>query len=888
MLRKILLSFLLLTLLFGCAPLKEAQDEEPQIVDESAEFAQALDSALVARSMPVANQPPALIEDAVRIPETDQVPISLDGVGRSADTLIADIAIEADYELYQKFGSEAATRNYIIQLISDISAIYERDVNVRLNPSFIRIATSPNDPWSSSSTSGALHELRNYWNTNETNRQRAVVLLLSGRNLGGGIAYLGSACYANYQANNSYDYAVAANLNGTYDTSPSSNTWDIVVVAHELGHSFNSEHAHCYRRSNNEWYSKCYNQEDSCYSGNVVASNGTIMSYCHLNGGDQKINPLAFTDGDPAMTNVLRQFAESRSDQNTYGCLRIDGDPQPTPTSEPPPTATPTSNGTIFIEQVWTADANANVKTTFNPNDVILYYAEVVNSSNTSQSAYFEWSATGPCGFSDGWDGTLTISSGSSNWYLDSTIPSNACSGVYDYEVSVISDGQTYSADTTFIVGSNATSTPPPTNTPPPPTNTPPAPTNTPPPTATPDPGTNTLVSLSPSSQTVSVNSEACVDVTIAGAPQTGGFQFDLSFPPSLLQITNITEGAFLGSTGRNTIPVDNIDNANGVATYGGASFGNQPGASGSGMLATVCFEAQSDGVATLGLSNSQLTNVAGGNINHNTQGGSITISNCYWADMDCDGDVDIVDIQLVASRWNTSTNNGNYDARYDLDNDGDIDIVDIQRIAAQWNWQAGRSEAASSPPNIPGSNVSRGSLTLSLDSNELDLQIGDTVTVGLDVTDAMALAAFQTTLSYNPEHLRVNSVSLTSYLASTGRTIVPLDPDINHLIGKVSFGAVSFGTQPAIDGSGTLALVEITAIGNGSDAIDVNSSIATEPNGNEHTISEQDGMINVSSTPTNVSMGRSGTTNVPYGVVVLIALMSITLVSFVWLRRIV
>jgi hypothetical protein len=60
----------------------------------------------------------------------------------------------------------------------------------------------------------------------------------------------------------------------------------------------------------------------------------------------------------------------------------------------------------------------------------------------------------------------------------------------------------------------------------------------------------------------------------------------------------------------------------------------------------------------------------------------------CFTYDLDCDGDVDIVDIMLVASRWNTNLGDTNYDAQYDLDDDGDIDIVDVMKVAVQWGWK--------------------------------------------------------------------------------------------------------------------------------------------------------------------------------------------------------
>jgi hypothetical protein len=64
------------------------------------------------------------------------------------------------------------------------------------------------------------------------------------------------------------------------------------------------------------------------------------------------------------------------------------------------------------------------------------------------------------------------------------------------------------------------------------------------------------------------------------------------------------------------------------------------------------------------------------------------------FGDVDSDCDVDIVDIMLVASRWQTSCENPdpddnddtpNYDDLCDVNNDCIIDIEDIMQIAAHW-----------------------------------------------------------------------------------------------------------------------------------------------------------------------------------------------------------
>jgi len=58
-----------------------------------------------------------------------------------------------------------------------------------------------------------------------------------------------------------------------------------------------------------------------------------------------------------------------------------------------------------------------------------------------------------------------------------------------------------------------------------------------------------------------------------------------------------------------------------------------------------------------------------------------------HWADIDGDGDVDIVDIQKVAAHYGQQEGDPGWEPKYDVDGDGDVDIVDIQKVAA-WYGQ--------------------------------------------------------------------------------------------------------------------------------------------------------------------------------------------------------
>ena len=191
--------------------------------------------------------------------------------------LDADLMLDVNQSLFAgPFGSSTVNAtNYMNVLIGAVSAIYLRDVNVRLRISSLTIWTTA-DPFSASNSSGQLNNYRNWCNTNRTGVSRDLAHLFANGNVTnfGGIAYLDVLC------NSQFGYGVS-NIY-TNVTFPTANyMWDINVTAHELGHNFASNHTHCFVPA----IDMCYGQEPGCYNGPSVAVNGTIMSYCHLTSG---------------------------------------------------------------------------------------------------------------------------------------------------------------------------------------------------------------------------------------------------------------------------------------------------------------------------------------------------------------------------------------------------------------------------------------------------------------------------------------------------------------------------------------------------------------------------------------------------------------------------
>ncbi len=182
------------------------------------------------------------------------------------------IAVDTDWEFTDLFGgNSAASGEYATTLMGAMSTIFSADVGVGVQVSYLRLWNDSSDPWNGSSTLSQLNQFRDYWQSNMSDVPRHLAHLLSGRSLGGGIAWLSAVC-------TSYGYAVSANMNGSFPlplADHHSNNWDIVVVTHETGHNTGTGHTHSYNPP-----------IDGCGNGDCSNSyGGTIMSYCHTCSG---------------------------------------------------------------------------------------------------------------------------------------------------------------------------------------------------------------------------------------------------------------------------------------------------------------------------------------------------------------------------------------------------------------------------------------------------------------------------------------------------------------------------------------------------------------------------------------------------------------------------
>ena len=214
------------------------------------------------------------------------------------------IAVETDAEYLANLfdGNQHAASAYVATLMGASSSIYIEDVNTRFQITFLRLWTDA-DPWDGGGTGAQLQQYRDYWNQNMDAVPRTLGHFLSGRALGGGVAYLGALCHG------SLGYGLSANLAGTFPNPLQSNNngnWDIMVVSHEIGHNFGSPHTHSY-----------VPPIDGCGNGDCANANlGTIMSYCHTCAGGMTNIVL---DLHPTVCGVILNYLDGLQDCNLDG-----------------------------------------------------------------------------------------------------------------------------------------------------------------------------------------------------------------------------------------------------------------------------------------------------------------------------------------------------------------------------------------------------------------------------------------------------------------------------------------------------------------------------------------------------------------------------------------
>ncbi|KXK39132.1 MAG: PKD domain-containing protein [Saprospiraceae bacterium] len=153
---------------------------------------------------------------------------------RSGQCFSIDIAIAADYSMFQHYGSVSGVEGHNIGVLNDVQTNYDDDFDDELQ--FVLTenwvsSCSTCDPWTSSTDSGALLNSFTNWAPSGFSGSHAVGSLWSRRDFDGstiGLAWVGAVC-------TSYGYNVLQDFS-------SNASYKRVLQAHEIGHNFNASH----------------------------------------------------------------------------------------------------------------------------------------------------------------------------------------------------------------------------------------------------------------------------------------------------------------------------------------------------------------------------------------------------------------------------------------------------------------------------------------------------------------------------------------------------------------------------------------------------------------------------------------------------------------------
>ncbi len=147
---------------------------------------------------------------------------------------MADIAFDADFEFYQKNGSNVGlTVADIEDVLNGVEVVYQRDVEICYNITHIIVRSSSNDPYTSNDPETLLNQFRSEWNAHQSDIDRDLAHMMTGRNMNGGtigIAWLTVVC------NRIYGYGLSESR---YTTNFNHR---IALTAHETGHNWSAQH----------------------------------------------------------------------------------------------------------------------------------------------------------------------------------------------------------------------------------------------------------------------------------------------------------------------------------------------------------------------------------------------------------------------------------------------------------------------------------------------------------------------------------------------------------------------------------------------------------------------------------------------------------------------
>ncbi|MFH1050735.1 MAG: LamG-like jellyroll fold domain-containing protein [bacterium] len=226
----------------------------------------------------------------------------------SNELLELELAIETDTEFFKATGNDFdKAQAYILTLLTQVSMLYEENIDLRIKLTWVKVWTdNPADPYDAKGDYDVLRSKAiNYWLDNYKQVPRDVYHVCTAISYGGGgFGYFNALC------GNKKEGMSVTSLQGWNGLPSFDFSYDVYIIAHELGHNFNARHTHdCFW--NNAPLDTCV-VDYNCLSQDQqpLPNPGSIMSYCgginNQNGFGYRVK-MFFKDENK---NLMRTTAE--------------------------------------------------------------------------------------------------------------------------------------------------------------------------------------------------------------------------------------------------------------------------------------------------------------------------------------------------------------------------------------------------------------------------------------------------------------------------------------------------------------------------------------------------------------------------------------------------
>ena len=223
--------------------------------------------------------------------------------------------------------------------------------------------------------------------------------------------------------------------------------------------------------------------------------------------------------------------------------------------------------------------------------------------------------------------------------------------------------------------------------------------------------------------------------------------------------------------------------------------------------------------------------------------------------DLNGDGVVNVVDLSMVAQCVGLNLTQHPQCLIADTNGDGAVDSKDVSFVRSGFRGTGLRITQTAN--RIAG--AASGALTspiVSVQPATKNAAVGDPISLNINISGVTDLYAFQFDLSFAPTVLSGISTSEGSFLPTGGGTFF-IPGTVDNAGGFISLTADTLLTAiSGINGGGTLATVQLSALASGSTPISISNVILLDSNLNTIAATTLDAVVIVSVTDKSVSLG--------------------------------